>query len=158
MTPLAPEDVQSYPRPPRLDPVPQTIRLEVDGLPLVTTTTAWRVCETHHPPTYYLPPEAFPEGVLRPSPGGSFCEWKGRAAYADVIGAKGPILRAAWFYPAPTPAFAPIAGHVAVYLSARIRGWLDDTEAQPQPGGFYGGWVTPNLSGRIKGPPGTTHW
>ncbi len=158
MTALLPENVQSYPRPPRLDPVPQTIRITVDGVTVVTTQAAWRVCETHHPPTYYLPPDAFPPGLLRPAGGGSFCEWKGRAAYVDVMGQSGPIPRAGWTYRTPTPPFRQIAGHLALYLSPRLRGWLDDVEATPQPGGFYGGWVTPNLSGRIKGAPGTEHW
>ena len=29
---------------------------------------------------------------------------------------------------------------------------------QRQPGDFYGGWITPNLEGQIKGGPGTRHW
>jgi uncharacterized protein (DUF427 family) len=141
-----------------LEPVPQAIRLTVDGVDVAVTQAAWRVCETHHPPSYYLPADAFAPGFLRPAAGGSFCEWKGRATYFDVIGAQGPIPRAAWAYPSPTAGFAAIAGHVALYLSDRVKAWVGDTPAAPQPGGFYGGWVTPNLSGRIKGPPGTTHW
>jgi uncharacterized protein (DUF427 family) len=158
MTDLIPEDVQSYPRPPALECVPQRIRLLVDGVTVADTTNAWRVCETHHPPTYYLPPADLAPGLLRPAGGGSMCEWKGRASYFDVIGKDGPIPRAAWAYAAPTGRFAAIAGHVAVYLSSRVQGWVGDTRATPQPGGLYGGWVTPNLTGRIKGPPGTGHW
>jgi hypothetical protein len=28
----------------------------------------------------------------------------------------------------------------------------------PRPGGFYGGWITPDLIGPFKGAPGTTWW
>jgi uncharacterized protein (DUF427 family) len=158
MTDLPTENVQSYPRPPALEPVTQTLRLAVDGVEVARTDAALRICETHHPPSYYLPPDALAPGLLRDAGGGSWCEWKGRAAYFDVMGGAGPILRGAWAYPAPTARFARLAGHVAFYLSDRVRGWVGDTEATPQPGGFYGGWVTPNLTGRIKGPPGTGHW
>ena len=30
--------------------------------------------------------------------------------------------------------------------------------ATPQPGGFYGGWVTPDLAGPFKGSPGSEGW
>jgi len=158
MTALRPENVQSYPRPPLCEPVPQVVRLAVDGVTVAETDAAWRVCETHHPPTYYLPQAALAPGLLRPAGGGSWCEWKGGATYFDVLGTGGALPRAAWSYPSPTTAFAGLAGHVAFYLSDRVRGWVGGIAASPQPGGFYGGWVTPNLSGRIKGPPGTTHW
>jgi len=158
MAELPAEDVQTYPRPPALGRVGLPVRLVVDGMTVADTTAAWRVCETHHPPTYYLPREALAEGLLREAPGGSFCEWKGRAVYFDLIGREGPIPRGAWSYPRPAATYAPIAGHLAFYLSDRVAGWVGGTRAQPQPGGFYGGWVTPNLAGRIKGTPGTEGW
>ena len=52
---------------------------------------------------------------------GSVCEWKGPAVYYDIVvpphGAHpgGVARKAAWAYPRPTPAFAPIAGHIALY-------------------------------------------
>lgn len=158
MPDLPVENVQSYPRPPVLEPLARTLRLVVDGVVVAQTDAALRICETHHPPSYYLPPEALAPGLLRAAGGGSWCEWKGRAAYFDVMGQAGPITRGAWAYPAPIPRFAALAGHLAFYLSDRVRGWIGETEATAQPGGFYGGWVTPNLTGRIKGPPGTSHW
>ncbi len=158
MTPLPVENVQSYPRPPLLGPVGLPVRLAVDGVTVAETQAAWRVCETHHPPAYYLPREALAPGLLRAAAGGSVCEWKGRAVYFDVIGRLGPIMRGAWSYPVPTVGFAPIAGHVAFYLSDRVEGWVGATQARPQPGGFYGGWVTPDLAGRVKGAPGTEGW
>ena len=35
---------------------------------------------------------------------------------------------------------------------------VGDEEALPQPGGFYGGWVTSRVVGPFKGEPGTESW
>jgi uncharacterized protein (DUF427 family) len=152
------ENVQSYPRPPRLEPVAQMLRVVLSGRVIAETQLGWRVCETHHPPTYYFPPQDVLAGVLRSGQGRSFCEWKERADYLDLVQAGAVIQNAAWTYATPTPEFAQIAGHLAFYLSDRVSGFVGDQAATPQPGGFYGGWVTPNLTGRIKGAPGTEGW
>ncbi len=158
MSDLPGENVQSYPRPPRLEPVTQRLRLVVDGDTVADTMQGWRVCETHHPPTYYFPKAAIDATLLQPAAGGSFCEWKGTAGYFDLIWNQKPIRRCAWSYPAPTRSFANIAGAVAFYVSDRVKGFVGDQQVSPQPGGFYGGWVTPNLTGIIKGSPGTDGW
>ncbi len=157
MIDLVPEDVLSYPRPPRLEPVPQRIRVLLHGALVADTTSALRVLETHHPPTYYLPLDDF-AATLRPARGSSLCEWKGRASYFDILAGGRLAPSAAWSYDRPSPAFAALAGHVAVYATAMSECRVGDVLARPQPGGFYGGWVTPNLTGRIKGSPGTEHW
>jgi uncharacterized protein (DUF427 family) len=98
------------------------------------------------------------EGALRPSAGRTLCEWKGVARYFDVIAGPREELRAAWAYPHPTGAFAAIAGHVAFYPGQMDACFVGDVPVRPQPGGFYGGWVTPNLTGIVKGSPGTESW
>lgn len=151
------ENVQSYPRPPALEPVPQRIRILLGGLLVAESTRALRVLETHHAPTYYLPPEDV-SAVLQPAAGTSFCEWKGKARYFDVIVGETTARRAAWAYDNPTERFAPLAGYLAFYAGRVDEAWVGDTKVIPQPGDFYGGWVTPNLEGQIKGAPGTRHW
>ncbi|MCX7300402.1 MAG: DUF427 domain-containing protein [Rhodobacterales bacterium] len=158
MCALAIENVQSYPRPPLLDRVAEMLRLVIGGAVVAETAEGWRVCETHHPPTYYFPPGAIAEGLLQPVAGRSFCEWKGAAIYFDLAWGDLRLRRAAWAYPAPTPGFRAIAGHVAFYVSDQVQGFVGEVQARPQPGGFYGGWVTPNLTGTIKGSPGTEGW
>ena len=37
------------------------------GVEICETRTSWRILETSHPPTYYLPRSAFIEGSLRPA-------------------------------------------------------------------------------------------
>lgn len=152
------ENVQDYPRPPRLEPVPQRLVVVLGGAVIADTMRGLRVLETHHAPTYYIPPEDVAAGALRPAGGGSFCEWKGRAAYSDVTGGGVTRARAAWCYPAPSGRFAALAGCVAFYAAMMDECRVGDVVASPQPGGFYGGWVTPNLEGRIKGAPGTEWW
>ena len=152
------ESVWDYPRPPRLERTDQRIEIVLGGVTVASTTAAYRVLETSHPPTYYLPAEAFLPGSLRPAAGSSFCEWKGTAAYLDVLGGTEVAPRAAWTYRHPTPPFAALTGHVAVYPAPMDRCTVDGEVVEPQPGGFYGGWVTSRVVGPFKGGPGSHGW
>ncbi len=152
------ESVWDYPRPPRLERVPERIRIVFAGAVLADTGSAWRVLETSHPPTYYLPPGDIAAGALVPAGGGSVCEWKGPAAYFDVVlnGRRAP--RVAWTYPKPLPPFAALADHVAFYADPMDGCFVGDERATPQPGGFYGGWITERIVGPVKGGPGSWGW
>ena len=152
------ESVWDYPRPPRLERTGERIEIVLGGVTVASTTSAYRVLETSHPPTYYLPAESFLPGSLREAAGTSFCEWKGTATYLDVVGDTTVARRAAWTYPHPTAAFAALAGHVAVYPGLMDRCTVDGETVTPQPGGFYGGWVTSRVVGPFKGGPGTQGW
>lgn len=152
------ESVWDYPRPPRAEPAGARIAIEHRGRTLVDTMRAVRVLETSHPPTYYVPPGDILPGLLRPARGGSTCEWKGRAAYWDVVLGDAAIPAVAWSYPSPTPAFAILKDHVAFYAAPFDRCTVDGERATPQPGGFYGGWVTSRVAGPFKGAPGSEGW
>jgi uncharacterized protein (DUF427 family) len=153
-----PERVADYPRPPRLEHETRRARIVLGGETIADTTEAWRVLETFHPPTIYLPPSAFRPGALRPAAGSSFCEWKGMARYWTLVGGGTVAERAGWSYPQPTAGFAPIRDHVAVYAGRMEACFLDEERVEPQPGGFYGGWITAELIGPFKGGPGTLGW
>lgn len=157
MTDLAQENVQSYPRPPALLPVEHRVSVRLGGKVIADSTRAMRVLETHHAPTYYFPPEDV-FATLSPASGSSFCEWKGTAQYFDVIAGSTTAAKAAWSYKKPTERFAPIAGYLAFYPGLMEECRVGGHRAVPQPGGFYGGWVTPNLQGIPKGARGTEHW
>jgi uncharacterized protein (DUF427 family) len=157
MTDLPRENVQSYPRPPALEAVPQHIIVRLGGALVAETSRALRVLETHHAPTYYLPLQDI-HATLRPAQGSSFCEWKVVARYFDVLAGTATAPSAAWAYDHPTARFADLAGHVAFYAAQMDEAWVGNVRVIPQPGNFYGDWVTPNLDGRIKGAPGTQHW
>jgi uncharacterized protein (DUF427 family) len=155
---MTPESVWDYPRPPRVEPCTSVIEVVLGGEVVARTASSLRVLETSHPPTYYLPVSAFVEGSLRPAAGTSFCEWKGTAAYLDVIGGDEVAERAAWHYPHPTEPFAALVDHVAVYPGRMDRCTVDGEVVTPQPGGFYGGWITSRVVGPFKGEPGTRGW
>ena len=157
MTALLPENVQSYPRPPVVEAVPQRIVIRLGGAVVADTRAALRVLETHHAPTYYLPRRDV-RADLAPVRGGSFCEWKGQARYFDVTAGGVTARGAAWSYDAPSAAFSGIAGHLAFYAGLMESCRVGDATVSAQPGAFYGGWVTPNLEGVPKGARGTEHW
>jgi uncharacterized protein (DUF427 family) len=125
---------------------------------IASTDRAWRVLETSHPPTYYLPRTAFADGVLRVAAGSSWCEWKGRASYYDLVTPARVAERAGWTYPSPTPGFEPITGAVAVMAAQVDRCTVNGEQVRPQPGGFYGGWITSWVTGPFKGIPGSMGW
>ena len=113
------ESVWDYPRPPRLEEFAGSVTIELGGETIASTDRAWRVLETSHPPTYYLPRAAFGAGVLRDADGSSWCEWKGVASYYDLVTTKRVAQRAAWTYLDPTPGFTAITGAIAV-MAAQV--------------------------------------
>ncbi len=157
------ESVWDYPRPPRLEPVSKRIRVVVAGVTLADSTGAHRVLETSHPPVYYLPPADIQMEHLKQAAGTSFCEWKGRARYYDLRlkaadGGELFIPNIAWYYPRPTSPFAAIADCLAFYPSKADACYVDDEQVTAQEGDFYGGWITADIVGPFKGPPGTMGW
>ena len=132
--------------------------IELGGVTVADSWHGYRVLETSHPPGYYLPRDDFLPGVLQPAGGSSYCEWKGTAAYLDVIGGELRAARAAWFYPQPTSAFRVLRDHVAVYPGAMQRVTVDGELVRAQDGGFYGGWITSRVVGPFKGAPDTWGW
>ena len=147
-----------YPRPPVLEPVAARVRVELGGVTVADTTRAWRVLETSHPPNYYLHPDDVVSAHLEPAPGGSFCEWKGTASYWTVSGGGRVEVAAAWSYPRPAAAFAVIRDHFAFYARRMDACWVGDELVEPQPGGFYGGWITSDIVGPFKGVHGSRFW
>lgn len=152
------ESVWDYPRPPRLERTERHVQVWLGGVQIADTRSSYRVLETSHPPGYYLPRDAFLPGVLLPAAGSSVCEWKGRASYWTLTAGGMSVPKAAWSYEHPTPEFEPIAGHVALYAGRVDRVTLDGVEVTPQPGEFYGGWITPEIVGPFKGIEGSWGW
>lgn len=164
--PVAPvgaiEDVWSYPRPPALQRTPNRLRvvwIAKDGTEttIADTTEGYRVLETSHPPTYYLPPSSLQLPITTTSKS-TFCEWKGPAAYHAVETPDGVVKDRIWSYPSPTSGFKPIKDYLSFYASSgRPQGqgdwvcYVDDERVALQEGSFYGGWVTKNLRGKMKG-------
>jgi uncharacterized protein (DUF427 family) len=152
------ESVWDYPRPPRWEPTEKQVQVIFNGIQIVETRRAIRVLETSHPPVYYIPPEDIQMAYLEPGAGSSYCEWKGQAAYYDVVVGERRARQAAWTYRQPASPYQAIANYVAFYAGPMDRCLVDGEEVQPQPGGFYGGWITTDIVGPFKGQPGTMGW
>ena len=152
------ESVWDYPRPAIAEPTARHIRIIHKGVVLADTSAAWRTLETSHPPTYYIPRSDIAMGYLVPNPARSICEWKGQASYWDVVIGDERIAGAGWSYLSPTTPFAGIANHIAFYAVPFDRAEVDGEQVTPQPGGFYGGWISRFEAGPFKGIPGSRFW
>lgn len=152
------ESVWDYPRPPRVEPVAERIRVLVDGVTIADSARALRVLETAGPPVYYLPPADVRSELLRRSPHATICEWKGRAVYHTLQLPRRTIPNIAWSYPEPLPGYEAIRDHLAFYAGLVDEAWVGDERATPQPGRYYGGWITSKIVGPFKGEPGSSGW
>jgi uncharacterized protein (DUF427 family) len=152
------ESVWDYPRPPRLEYTPRRIRVVFGGVTIADSTRALRVLETSHPPTYYVPLDDVVQAHLAAADGSTYCEWKGDASYFDVVAGERRARRAAWTYRRPSGPYQSLRNHVAFYAEPMDACFVDDERVAPQPGNFYGGWVTSAVVGPFKGAPGTAGW
>jgi uncharacterized protein (DUF427 family) len=152
------ESVWRYPRPAVAENSRRRIRIEHRGVLIADTRSAVRTLETSHPPSWYLPLVDLTPGLLRRSERRSFCEWKGQAVYWHLAIGDALLRDVAWSYPEPTPAFAALRDHLAFYAGPLDRCTVDGERVAPQPGDFYGGWITADLAGPFKGVPGSMGW
>jgi len=152
------ESAWDYPRPPLVEPSPREVVVEWAGRVIAATRSAVRVCETSHPPAWAIPPDAVDMSIVHPASGTSLCEWKGVARYWDLAVGDLHQPRAGWSYPDPTPGYEPIAGHLFFYAGLVDRCTVDGEVVTPQPGSFYGGWITGDVVGPFKGQPGSAWW
>tara|TARA_R110002049_G_scaffold72183_1_gene186247 strand:+ start:408 stop:902 length:495 start_codon:yes stop_codon:yes gene_type:complete len=152
------ESVWNYPRPAVAEPCRSRITIEHRGQIIADTRNSVRTLETSHPPSYYIPISDIAAGTLRRTEGSSFCEWKGAAVYWDVVVGDSLLSRVGWSYPSPSAKFAILRDHVAFYAAPFDRCSVDGETVVPQPGEFYGGWITSKLAGPFKGVPGSRGW
>jgi uncharacterized protein (DUF427 family) len=144
------ESVSDYPRPPAVEPCGRRVRVRHGDVLIADSTRALRVLETTHPPTIYVPPADVRMDLLRSIERSTVCEYKGRAAYFDVVVDGRTASAAAWTYPAPRSGYEALRDHVAFYASRVDECLLDDERVRAQPGGFYGGWITADIRGPYK--------
>lgn len=151
---------RTFPRPPAIEKTSRHLEVRWHGQLIAETTDGYWVLETHHPPTYYLPPAAIKVSLL-PSTHSSFCEWKGRATYHNLAVPGKPaetVKNRIWSYGDPTDRFRGIKDYLCFYAGP----WdcfVDGEKVEPQPGDFYGGWMTSDIErSTVKGGPGTWGW
>jgi uncharacterized protein (DUF427 family) len=150
------ESVWDYPRPPALVHCDALVEVKSNHHTIASTLSSLRVLETASPPTYYLPGADIDWSQLVETAYHSYCEWKGEATYWAL--ASDPTATVvAWSYENPSERFSEIDGCVSFY-PGRIDCLVNSERVTPQPGDFYGGWVTKSIAGPVKGTPGTNHW
>jgi len=152
------ESVWEYPRPPSATVTGRRVEVAVGGQVIASTDRAVRVCETSHPPVFYVPRDDVAPDVLAPGAGSSWCEFKGAATYWDVVvdGVRHPAV--AWSYEQPTAGYEQLRGALAFYPSRVQAATVDGEPVRAQAGDFYGGWITAEVVGPFKGEPGTRGW
>lgn len=152
------ESVWDYPRPPRIEDSTRHIQIMLHDQIVADSVRTRRVLETSHPPVYYIPPDDINMALLRPIPGGSWCEWKGQASYYDIVIQNETISGVAWAYSNPNRGFESIQHYIAFYPSKMDRCTVDGEVVHAQEGDFYGGWITSDIVGPFKGATGTMGW
>ena len=152
------ESVWDYPRPPRVEATTDHVVIVLAGQIVCESRDAFRVLETSHPPSYYLPAAHWAVGSLHSAAGGNVCEFKGPARYLDVVSGSTRVPGAAWTYDEPWSGFEQIADYIAVYPGRMDEVRVNDELVRAQDGGFYGGWITDRVVGPFKGSPGSWGW
>lgn len=152
------ESVWDYPRPPRIEDFGKKIKIIFGGEVIAETTHAKRVLETSHPPVYYIPPEDVKKEFLSSAENHSFCEWKGSASYCHLSIGEKTARYACWYYPEPVENFKELKNYMAFYAGKMDECTIDGEQVIPQPGKFYGGWITKNIVGPFKGQEGSENW
>ena len=151
------ESVWDYPRPPAINRDNRLVTVRWSGELMAETSRALRVMETASPPTFYLPPDDIRSELLQEAEGSSFCEWKGHAHYFSLVTASVQLKQVGWSYAYPRAGFEELADYIAFY-PAKLECFVDGERVRPQPGGFYGGWLTSDIAGPVKGAAGTHGW
>ena len=151
------ESVWDYPRPPVIVVDQRRVEVRLGDLVIADSRQKYRILETASPPTFYIPPQSVRTQLLEPCPGSSVCEWKGVAHYWTLRDDPCAPRAIGWSYSNPNPPFEAIAGHFSFY-PALVECFVDGERVRPQPGEFYGGWVTSEIVGPFKGEPGTGQW
>lgn len=151
------QSVWDYPRPPRLEPDERPVRVVHGSIVIAVSRRTIRVLETASPPTFYIPPRDVRLESLVRGRRASHCEWKGTAAYWSLRTDGGEIPAVGWSYECPYEEFMAIRDYSSFY-PAKLECYIGGERVQPQPGRFYGGWVTAEIVGPFKGEPGTGGW
>ena len=107
---------------------------------------------------YYFPPRDVEHRYLESGDHSAFCEWKGISrAWSVRVGSRA-VENAAWSYPDPDTGFGAVRDYVAFHAGKMDACYVGAQHVTPQPGHYYGGWITPDIVGPFKGAPGTETW
>lgn len=98
-----------------IEPTSGQVRVRLDGRVVVDTPRALTLREASYPPVQYVPVDDVDPALLVPSSHTSWCPFKGRASYYDLVVGDQVAPAAVWTYLEPRAAVAQVKGHVAFY-------------------------------------------
>ena len=145
------ESIWNYPRPPRVEATAKKIQIIFAGVMIAETSRAKRVLETGHPPVYYIPQQDIRMEYMTVTSRTSTCEWKGKATYYDIKVGEKSEPGGAWGYPNPESGYEDIKDHLAFYPRPMDACYVDGERVVPEPGQYYGGWITGDIVGPFPG-------
>lgn len=125
---------------PQLEKTEQTLRVVLAGEEIAWTDGGIKVSVASDAPRYFFPAKHVRMDKLHPSSRQSHCTWFGRVAFFHLIGPRGLIRNAVWFYPEPNPGFEPIRNLLAFYSQAVDEAWIDNALVSPRFDQDTGGW------------------
>ncbi|NAZ74963.1 DUF427 domain-containing protein [Kineococcus sp. T13] len=96
-------------------PTGRRVVVRVGGTVVADTRAALTLQESTYPAVQYVPLVDVDPAALRGSGTRTWCPYKGEASYRSLVVGGAELTDAVWTYEEPSPAVAPIAGHVAFY-------------------------------------------
>jgi uncharacterized protein (DUF427 family) len=105
---------------------PSRVIVSVAGRVIADTKAALTLREAAHPAVQYIPRQDVDMALLARTEHGSYCPYKGDAAYYSIPAGGERATNAIWTYEAPYPAVAVIKDHLAFYPDR-----VDAIEEQP---------------------------
>jgi uncharacterized protein (DUF427 family) len=148
--------VWDYPRPPAVKPCDHRVRVEWAGE--VIADSALRCSRPVTRDDLHSARRRAPQFADRQRCPSDVVRVQGEARYLDAIVTGHRAHAVAWSYPPPAVGYETLRDHVAFYPGRLDAAWQDDERVRAQSGDFYGGWITGDLAGPSKGPPGTHAW
>ena len=145
------ESVSDYPLPPSVEKTTKKVQVIFQEVTIAETVRAKRVLQKGHPPVYYIPQEDVQMKYLIPTSKNSTCEYKGKAVYYDLRVGEKTVTAAGWSYPEPTKGYEDIKDYIAFYPRLMDACYVDGEKVTPEPGEYFGGWVTSDILGPFEG-------
>jgi uncharacterized protein (DUF427 family) len=149
----AAERVCDYPQSPKVEETSKNVKVVFNDAVIAETTHAIRVLQKDHPPVYYIPQQDIQMKYLTATSKTSTCEFKGKAFYYDInVGSKA-VAGVGWTYPEPTKGYEAIKNYIAFYPGKMDACYVDGERVTPEPGDYFGGWVTKDIVVAAKDAP-----
>ena len=98
-----------------ITPNPNLVRVSVGGHVIAETIRALNLAEDALAPVIYIPRSDVDLELCPPATLVTHCPHKGDAVHFHIVIHDRVVENALWSYPAPLPAAAAIAGHIAFY-------------------------------------------